>query len=171
MPELQASSLRVCAFHPVHQPKLPPGTADLPYAQYHSHWEAFLHAGTAAARALCTSSANSATEQSHRLSGGLDQHQSSRQRSVQQGQKVETPSLATADGLTSAANVAAPSSVYQRSRLAEFYSRCLARELLLKLNIPSPAVLPRVQSVDLCIYAKDLDGRRYVRLAAHSTTI
>ncbi|KAF6253081.1 ribosomal protein L5 domain-containing protein [Scenedesmus sp. NREL 46B-D3] len=52
-------------------------------------------------------------------------------------------------------------SQYQRSRLAEFYSSHLARELLLKLNLSSVQQLPRIRTVDLSISAKDTHGRRY----------
>jgi hypothetical protein len=51
---------------------------------------------------------------------------------------------------------------YQRSRLLDFYSQHLSRELLLKLNVRSAQQLPRVKSIDLSISAKDLYGKRYV---------
>jgi predicted secreted protein len=53
-------------------------------------------------------------------------------------------------------------SQYQRSRLGQFYSAHLSRELLLKLNVSSVQQLPRVRSVDLSISAKDTHGKRYV---------
>jgi hypothetical protein len=53
-------------------------------------------------------------------------------------------------------------SQYQRSRLGQFYSSHLARELLLKLNLRNVEQLPRVRNVDLSISAKDTHGRRYV---------
>ncbi|WIA12542.1 hypothetical protein OEZ85_006203 [Tetradesmus obliquus] len=52
-------------------------------------------------------------------------------------------------------------SQYQRSRLGEFYSAHLARELLLKLNLDNVQQLPRLKSIDLSISAKDTHGRRY----------
>eukprot|EP00879_Flechtneria_rotunda_P016389 GHRR01017147.1.p1 GENE.GHRR01017147.1~~GHRR01017147.1.p1 ORF type:complete len:225 (+),score=89.09 GHRR01017147.1:794-1468(+) len=50
---------------------------------------------------------------------------------------------------------------YQRSRMQEFYTEHLARDLLLKLNMRNAQQLPAVRSIDLAISAKDLLGRRY----------
>jgi hypothetical protein len=37
--------------------------------------------------------------------------------------------------------------------------------MLLKLNVRSVQQLPRVKSIDLAVCAKDLYGKRYVRVA------
>jgi polyphosphate kinase len=51
---------------------------------------------------------------------------------------------------------------YQRSRLQEYYTQHLSRELLLKLNVSSVRQLPIVKNLDLAVSSKDLLGRRYV---------
>ncbi|KAF8067114.1 RPL5 [Scenedesmus sp. PABB004] len=59
------------------------------------------------------------------------------------------------------AALAALAGSYQRSRLGTFYDAHLARALLLKLDVRNAQQLPRVDSVDLSISAKDVGGRRY----------
>lgn len=55
--------------------------------------------------------------------------------------------------------------------MQEFYNNHLARELLLKLHVPSVNVLPRVKSIDLTINANDTHGRRYVSRKWHTQCI